>query len=334
MTADNPALHTKAKRALDMISYCLAINAHRGAVMTSFGRTYEKELKGNYNSGTTSLLYVLYDVGYMNRAAIAYISIALGDYQPPEEYRKYLNLKDGQELIHQNTQGFEQHVNLYLYKNSKVALSTAINYKPDKNGYQEHIVQATIDETAHIFINHPGEAQPYGSGRPNFWAGNGILPLAAQYENLSIVRYDINHSNRIDYTHAYIPISSFNRYSGTCSTIVVEKDGGLIGIRALNGLRMQEKGPCCHREFISEGRQNIWIVKVAEMAKYSDINEFRAEMEAMEITYNAGESTIVKDAKTVYELNKDNELLVNGMKVHHYPLDVKGKLELRGEGLS
>ena len=51
-----------------MIFYSLRVNAHKGAVMTSFGRSYEKEMKGNYNAGTTSLLYLAYGDGYLNRA--------------------------------------------------------------------------------------------------------------------------------------------------------------------------------------------------------------------------------------------------------------------------
>ena len=59
ITEEGDLLHEKAKRALDMVCYSIAINEHKGAVMASFGRTYEKEMKGNYNAGTTSLLYLL-----------------------------------------------------------------------------------------------------------------------------------------------------------------------------------------------------------------------------------------------------------------------------------
>lgn len=318
--------HLYAKRALDMISYSLCVNEHKGAVMTSFGRTYEKELKGNYNAGTTAILYVLYGIGYINRAAIGYIALALGDYEAPLEYKKYTGLEERKELIFRNTQGFEQHVNLYLYKNDKVLLSTAVNYKPYKPGYQEHIVQATIDKTGHVFINHPGEVQVYGSGRPNFWAGNGVLPLAQQYRNMSIVVFRIPEAHRIDYTHAYVPLCEFQQYLGDNRALVVEKDGGYIGLTAANGLSLTENGPVKYREFVSPGRENVWILKVARKEEYQNMEEFLQELNDMEILQQENLVRVTEKNGTVYELT-DSNLKVNGQSTGSYPLPVEGVIE-------
>ena len=81
-------------------------------------------------------------------------------------------------------------------------LSTAVGFKPYQAGYQEHIVEACIDPGAQLFITHPGECQPYGSGRPSYWAGNGSLPCAAQYFQTAILIYDIAPEFLMDYTHA------------------------------------------------------------------------------------------------------------------------------------
>lgn len=320
--------HNKAKKALDMIFYALSINEHKGAVMTSFGRSYEKELKGNYNAGTTGLLYVAYNAGYLNRSVIGYISIALGEYEAPQEYKKYMKLSGNQQLIHQNTQGFEQHVNLYLYKNAEVLLSTAVGFKPYQPGYQEHIVQATIDETAQVFINHPGESHAYGSGRPNFWAGNGVLPLAVQYKNVSILKYKIGETYRIDYTHAYIPLIEFERYIGEKNIIVLEKDGAYIGVYAKNGLSIQEKGPCQYKEFISPGRENIWIIKVVKSCDYKHLDDFYKEFRELDICIDEKQKVIVtdKDAMT-YMIDTDDTFYVNGQSIYQYPLTVEGTIE-------
>ncbi len=332
LTEREDDLHQKAEKALDMIFYCLAMNEHKGAVMTSFGRTYEKEMKGNYNAGTTSLLYVAYNTGYLNCHSIGYLSLILGDYEAPLEYRKLLGLKGNQELIHQNTQGFEKHVNLYLYKNADVLLSTAIGFKPFERGYQEHIVQAVIDETAQVFINHPGESHPYGSGRPNFWAGNGVLPMAMQFENISILKYDIEESHRIDYTHAYIPLCEFKQYRGDLQSIVLEKAGGYIGVKAMNKLVMQDEGPCKHREFLSEGRLNVWVIKVARSSDYKNLEEFYEDFSETTISLNQEkEVKVTEHTGMVYTIDKNNECFVNGETIYHYPLSVKGELDIKGE---
>lgn len=71
--------------------------------------------------------------------------------------------------------------------------------------------------------------------------------------NLAILVFDTPKENRIDYTHAYIPLSEFNQYNGDEHTIVVEKDGGYIGVKSLNSLSMVSCGPTA-REFVSCGR--------------------------------------------------------------------------------
>jgi hypothetical protein len=326
LTDDGNPFRQKAEKALGMIFRNLCINAHQGAVMTSFGRTYEKELKGNYNAGTTAILYVMYGVGFMNRASVSYIALALGDYEAPAEYRKYLTLGDRQELIFMNTQGYEKHVNLYLYKNSRVLLSTAVGYKPFRPGYQEHIVEAAIDETAFAFVNHPGESHPYGSGRPNFWAGNGVLPLAAQYRNMSILSYDIPETNRIDYTHAYVPLSEFRSYLGDGTTLVVEKDGAYIGLVAENGIWLEDHGPTKYREFISKGRKNTWIVKVALVRDYETLEEFFMELKQLVIEHEPGTVRVTDKFGNQYRMESDGSLSVNGKAVYRYPLSAEGIL--------
>ena len=327
---DNP-LHKKAQKALDMIFYSLTVNAHKGAVMTSFGRSYEKEMKGNYNAGTTSLLYVAYNAGYLNRACIGYISLILGNYEPPMEYKKYAVIDEEEEMIFENTQGFENHVNLYLYKNNRALLSTAVGFKPFEKGYQEHILQATIDETAQVFINHPGEAFPYGSGRPNFWAGNGVLPLGAQFENTAVLRFHIEEEERIGYTHAYIPISAFSRYKGEDGVLVLEKDGAYIAVKALQGLTIQEHGPNQFREFISQGRDNVWVVRVGSLGEDQSLDDVFNAFKKLVINMDGTSTSVTDENGTEYLLEKETILKVNGETVYHYPQTVEGTIRWRKE---
>ncbi len=325
---DNP-LHKKAQKALDMIFYSLTVNAHKGAVMTSFGRSYEKEMKGNYNAGTTSLLYVAYNAGYLNRACIGYISLILGNYEPPMEFKKYAVIDEKEELIFENTQGFENHVNLYLYKNNRALLSTAVGFKPFEKGYQEHIIQATIDETAQVFINHPGEAFPYGSGRPNFWAGNGVHPLGAQFENTAVLRFHIEEEERIGYTHAYIPISAFSRYKGEDGVLVLEKDGAYIAVKALQGLTIQEHGPNQFREFISQGRDNVWVVRVGSLREDQSLDDVFNAFKKLVINMDGTSTSVTDENGTEYLLEKETILKVNGETVYHYPQTVEGTIRWR-----
>lgn len=324
---EGSVLRDKAEKALDMLAFYMAVNEHKGNIMTSFGRTYERELKGSYSTGMPSLLYLFYNAGHMNDHFRALVPIVAGSYRPPEEYAQYTGLREDEELIHQNTQGIGRFVNLYLYKNSRALLSTAVGFHPFEQGYQENIVQATLDGTAQVFLNHPGEAEIYGTGRPGFWAGNGSLPFAAQYENVSIALFHIGPDCRMGITHAYAPLSEFDSFRIGKNAAALEKNGGFIGIRAANGITMQTEGPCRRRELISPGRDNVWVIKVGRYGQYRDVDELLEEMERMDIRLD--ETVHVTDGQTRYEI-RDNTLLVNGKRVHHYPLDVAGELTLSG----
>lgn len=156
--------------------------------MTTFGRSYEKENKGNYAAGTTALLYIAYNRGNLNRAALAYISFALGDYRPKAENEAFLETAEGEALEYRKTQGYKGHVNLYLYKDRYAQLSTAVNFRPFTPGYQEHIMQATLDMTAQMYVSHPGEVQPYGQrqaqllGGERHAASGGPVPEPGDYD--------------------------------------------------------------------------------------------------------------------------------------------------------
>jgi len=268
----------KSKAAMDKLSYCLATCAHDGALMTTAGRTYEKELKGVYGAGTTGLLHLLYNTGSTCRVDFA-LPLALSDYAPPSEYMQWIHPTD-EALIRKTTQGFENHVNTYLYKDAYGILSTAVDFKPFEKGYQEHIVHCALDKTAQVCVNHPGEVHHFGTGRPSFWAGNGVLPKASQDGDTARLQYDLGDS-RIGYTHAYIPLMEFDKHIISPKIVVVQKGKGLIGIKAENGLEQICSGPCAGREFISHGQKNTWTVKLGNLEQYADLEAFLQYIEEM-----------------------------------------------------
>lgn len=325
LTQPDDPLHEKAKKALDMVFRCLCLYGHQGVLTASYGRTYEKELKGNFAAGTSALLYLAYDKGCLNKTCLGYLPFILGDYQPPEEYARYLELNEQEALIVENTQGFEKHVNLYLYKDAQAVLSTAVGFKPFSKGYQEHIVHAALDGVAQVFVNHPGESFAYGSGRPNYWAGNKYLPYAAQYENCSIIRYSIPKGERIDYTHAYVPLTAFSRYLGEEHCLVLEKEGAYIALKAANGLMLKQKGPTKHCELISMGEQNAWLIKVGKLENRS-LEDVMAEMKQTKITLTQTDTTVCSGWGVCYRLDHETGLWADGEAVHKYPLSVEGKV--------
>ena len=60
----------------------------------------------------------------------------------------------------------------------------------------------------------------------------------------------------------------------TPDAVVVQKGRGLIGIKAKNGMNLTKHGSCANIEFVSEGRENSWVVKLGNLDKYADMKEF------------------------------------------------------------
>lgn len=325
---EGSALKAKAKKALDMIARCLAINGHNGANMATFGRSYEEQIKGNYTSGTTSLLYLLYGKGFLNRVGMGYCMLALGSYAPPEEYSRYLTLAPAEKLTFRNTQGFEGHVNTCLYKTNEVVLSTAVGFKPFEEGYQEHILQAAITPLAQVFINHPGEVQPYGSGRPSFWAGNGTLPLAVQHKGTGVLVYCIAENHLVDYTHAYFPVAEFSEVAFGGNWIAGRQNNGYIGLVAQNGLHLSDKGKFAGRQLISPGKNNIWIVETAQRDEFATVEDFAQYLQGIIVAENAGLVTIGNTRYGTMMLEYNGALLVDGKRQGEYPLTAEGILEI------
>ena len=102
--AQSEALKQQAKQAMDRLFYYIAVHAHDGRMMCTFGRSYEKELKGHYAAGTTSMCWIAYGIGNINAYSISNVIYCLTDYEPPAEYKTYLR-PDGNGFVFQYEQG-------------------------------------------------------------------------------------------------------------------------------------------------------------------------------------------------------------------------------------
>lgn len=122
-------------------------------------------------------------------------------------------------------------VNTYTYRTADYMLSTAQDYRKGVRGSQTHTWQATLDERAIVFTQHPsyvpvaeGEPVPQewnwqreDEPGPGYWTGESAQPRAAQFENVVIAIYAPQYGPRpeldFDYrdeTHAYFPHAHFD----------------------------------------------------------------------------------------------------------------------------
>lgn len=262
-----------AKQGLDRLFLDMAVFGLNGVLSCTFGRSYEKELKGNYVAGTSMMAAIAWGEGFYNQMGIAGTFLSLCDYSAPL-YEKYRRISANKALIYQRKQGFQDYVSVYVFKTKDFSLSSAFDFRPGFLGYQQNVLHAYFTPTALVWINHPGEEHLHGSGRPNFWAGNHRLPRVWQYKGLAAAIYHLTEEDEVDYTHAYFPVSEFDEVKQQGNWHYARSGQAFIGLFAFAGLRLQEAGPNQQRELISEGKENLWLIRTGNTDEYTDFNDF------------------------------------------------------------
>ncbi|RCW55391.1 hypothetical protein [Halanaerobium sp. ST460_2HS_T2] len=308
-----------AKKAIDMTFKLIAYNSHHGLMACSHGRSYEKELKGRYVNYTNAISRVSWGVGYLNEATNAQVLFCLSDYKPDPELKKYVDWNDTAGIIFENSQGKDNFVDLYLYKNSDYLLTSAVDFKAGGKGYQEHINQLTIDAEALCWINHPGENVKVGFGRPSYWAGNGYLPRVAQYKNIQFLLFDIKKEHPVDFTHAYFPTYAFDEYLKKDNYYFARKNKAFFAITAAGKLNLVEKGINQNRELKSYGRKNSWMIRVGNRDEFKSFEYFIDKISNAYLDIKAEEIEFYDPEHGKFYFNWGESLLLNDeyIKIKH-----------------
>jgi hypothetical protein len=157
-------------------------------------------------------------------------------------------------------------VHIQTYRTGDYALSCAQDYRPGRGGYQQHIWQATLGIDAVAFTNHPGSDEE--GGRPDFWAGNGVMPRAAQHRNVLVCVHCVPPDNPLPYSHAYFPKKNFDE--------VVQRDNWIFGRKGDGyiALYSQHKPKPMQDELRAEYSSNIWVCEMGSRTDSGSFSEF------------------------------------------------------------
>ncbi len=194
-----------------------------------------------------------------------------------------------------------EEVNIYTYKTPDYMLSTAQDYRKGYGGDQQHIWQATLGADAVCFTTHPAKIEGV---TPNYWAGSGLLPRAAQYKSVAVIIYNIEKIPALYvpikhfFTHAWLPKDKFDEVLEKKNWVFARKNDGYLALRSQNpyvwGTYRTETGDSkgfqkpleSNTEIIAEGSQNIWICQVGCKADNGSFAEFMEKISASEVTFS------------------------------------------------
>lgn len=282
--AQEESLREEARAALDTVFEQVVAGSLAGVLATTQGRTYELELKGDLCNPMSCISWMAFGAGHPNSAVHGTVSYAVSSYAPPPatvDLERSLREHAAVYKLHQGPAG---HADIYSYRVRGAQLASAVHHRPGTWGYQEHVVHATLGPNANVWVNHPGELIVTGSGRPCYWAGNRILPDVVQYRGFAIVTFLVPDEEEIDFTHAYFPTSEFDESANTGPNWwFARRADAYLGIYAHNGLELVSRGQTGGRELRSPGRDNIWLLRLADAREYGDFARFQAALAAVRI---------------------------------------------------
>jgi hypothetical protein len=196
-------------------------------------------------------------------------------------------------------------VNKVTYRTPDATLSTAQDYRPGGKGYQQHIWQATLGPYAVIFVTNPGSSDHLGG--PGYWMSNGRMPRNAQYRNVLVSIYRIEHhlpsgglhTGPYGFTHAYFPKCAFDEVSERKTAIGGGWTFGRVGdgyVAHYSHLPFEwtTSGPEANQEIIAQGHENIWICQVGRkktdgsfQSFVEQISQAAIDVSGLQMSYSA-----------------------------------------------
>ena len=229
-----------------------------------------------------------------------------------------------------------EEVNIYNYKTPDYMLSTAQDYRKGYGGDQQHIWQATLGADAVCFTTHPAKIEGV---TPNYWAGSGLLPRAAQYKNVAVIVYNIEKIPALYvpikhfFTHAWLPKDKFDEVTEKNGWIFARKGEGYLALRSQNPYvwgtyRTETADPKgfqkpvgSDNEILVEAAQNIWLCQMGRKADDGMFAEFVENVSAAEIAFSGMNVEFQSPGNGAIRFGWQGGFSVDGVDIqlHDYP---------------
>jgi hypothetical protein len=285
--AESESVWEMAAVVMDKLFATLAINSYRGVLGSTHGRTCASHVKGGQLEPTSGIARLMWGMGIFNHHIAGPVSLACSENYEFPSIISNIALSAADEIW-----GRESHtvdsarvVNKVTYKTPDSMLCSAQDYYPGRRGSQEHVWQATLGHAATVFVTHPACASEDDARRPNYWAGNVILPRVAQWKDALIAVYQLPEDDWMGFTHAYFPTPAFDESILRGGWAFARKGDGYLAITAAQGLGQVNHGNYRARELRSYGHQNIWFCHLGRAALDGDFSSFQRKILSLQVQY-------------------------------------------------
>ncbi|NBZ86480.1 hypothetical protein GV832_02715 [Rhodobacteraceae bacterium CYK-10] len=283
------AIADPSRALLDRLFTMIALHGLNGVASGSMGRAYDKELRAGPLNELAPFLAVATGQGWIGTGVAALPQFCVSAYTPPEGLAGLAAPKTP--LQARYVQGFGTAARLGLWKSSHVQLSAAIDGTPGAHGHQQHLVDVQFTAPfARLWVNHPGEDDPWGHNRPSYWAGNGVMPRVGMAGDTVLMLYDLGPDPRLPFTHAYAPLSEFDEVRRGPDWLVLRQGAASVLVKATGPIQTLTQGPGAGLEHRVQGALTGWLIK----AGFTDPDA--AEAHAQSLTLGLDGQTLTAGA--------------------------------------
>ncbi len=288
--SENDVIWDMAAVIMDKLLFTIAVNSFQGVFGSTHGRAGASIVKGGLLEPTSGITRLMWGAGILNHHIAGPVSLAcMEKYELPsiitDIAAAQLNATD--EMWDQECHGAAHNkVNKVTYKTPDGMLCSAQDYHPGEKGCQEHIWQATLGAAAAVFVTHPACSSAEDARRPNYWAGNAILPRVAQWKDTLLAIYQLPADDWMGFTHAYFPTHAFDEYVLRDRWAFARKGDGYLALMASQGFQMIRQGDYAFRELRSTGKNPIWLCQLGSAAQDGSFSAFQEKVLAQPITFD------------------------------------------------
>lgn len=270
-----------AQIVLDKLCFTMAVNSYRGLYASAQCHATAAALKSGQLEATSGIARLLWGTGAWNQHIAGPVSLAMSGYELPSMIASIAVDLD-EEMWHRERQ---PGVHKVTYRTPDSMLCSAVDYRRGERGYDEQVWQATLGPGTSVFVNHPSCMSESDAHKPNFWAGNRVLPRVAQYKDTLVAVHKLPPDDWMGFCHAHFPVHEFEEWELTGEWAVARVGQAYVALCCSRPLELIKRGPGAYRELRAAGTEQIWLCMVGREATDGPFCGFRDRIMGLGITW-------------------------------------------------
>lgn len=310
-------IRESAIQCLDFTFRQITYHSYKGVMSTTFGRASEKDLIGREMTQAAYLAWITNGEGFINNDIRTAIVYAFSTYEP-EDRAFEVEVGEDEGVAIELNQGLMKRA-LYSFKTENYMMSSTQNFTAFIPGHQQHLMNIALGDGLQSFINHPGERVVSGTGRPSYWAGNGITPMIRQYRDLMVMRYQIPEDALVHYIHMYLPSAEMDQCIVFDQNVYTKLGDAYMAVKFSHPIYLQNSGPTTGKEIVCKGLNHNIYIRCSSAKQWESFDTFVDVMSGTDIEYSLKHKLSVSDPEYgIAEMDSEGNMVVDNVPVPIY----------------